>query len=189
MLSAGEAVYPVGEAVYPVFRHDLSDELKSLVVPFARRYATLDGPRFRALWAGFIEEHAAVLEREDVRLEGAGRSRGAAAKAYRSARYYYRNRGGTERRYPSLRKPAMPLSAALAAAIEAHAATADPSTPPKVLYIAFLKANRVLAADELDVLVRCGEAATAEEAERRLRTLCRNRWWRWRRRAAAKLAA
>ena len=68
----GEAVYPVGEAVYPVFRHDLSDELKSLVVPFARRYATLDGPRFRAQWATFVEENAAVLEREDVRLAAAG---------------------------------------------------------------------------------------------------------------------
>jgi hypothetical protein len=167
----------------PIYRHEHSPELKGVLVPFARRYASLDGHRFREKWSEFVTDHADVLDRESSRLAGEGYAGGSCVdKAYCSARYYYRTRGGEdERSYPSRRRSPVPFSDEMLECLEAHVACSDPAVAPRLLYLDFIRLNAALAVEEVERLVETGTVLTAEAAEQRLRRAYKSRCWRRRR--------
>ena len=167
----------------PIYRHEHSPELKELLVPFARRYATLDGFRFREKWSEFVDDHAEVLARESSRLAKEGYAGGSCIdKAYCSARYYYRTRGGDEERsYPPHRRSPVPFSSEMLERLEAHLVESDPAVAPRLQYLDFIRQNAVLAIAEIDRLIAAGAVLTAEAAEQRLRRAYKSRCWRHRR--------
>ncbi len=154
-------------------------------MPFAKRYATLDGSRFREKWSEFVAENSEVLEREAERLAEEGYAGGSCIdKAYCSARYYYRTRGGEDARgYPPHRQAPVPFSRAILASLEAHVVRSDHAVAPRLHYLAFIRENAALAAAEIDRLLAEGLVHTAEAAEQRLRRAYKSRCWRHRRRS------
>ena len=111
--------HPTHTMTTPVYRFKFSPAFQELLARFSSGHRYDEPSDFRQAFDAWNLCHKDTLEQEGVRLNALGYKGDLAKKAYRSARYYFKEKS-LEKKGPQKRKPYVPVPGKLLDVMDSH---------------------------------------------------------------------